>query len=56
MVRSAKKTAVATISEKLGTTKKIKICDLESINYLITELPPGNAVLSSYKGAQLTKL
>jgi DeoR/GlpR family transcriptional regulator of sugar metabolism len=56
MIRSAKKTAVATIAEKLGTTKKIKICDLESINYLITELPPGNAALSPYKGAQLTRL
>ena len=56
MIRSAKKTAVVTIAEKLGTTKKIKICDLDCIHYLITELPPGSAALSSYKGAQLSKL
>jgi hypothetical protein len=36
--------------------KKIKICDLDSISYLITELSPGNAALSAYKGRQLNKL
>lgn len=56
MIRSAKKTAVVTIAEKLGTTKNIKICDLDYIHYLVTELPPGNAALSSYKGAHLSKL
>jgi DeoR/GlpR family transcriptional regulator of sugar metabolism len=56
MIRSAKNTAVVTIAEKLGTTKKIKICDLDFIHYLITELPPGNSALSSYKGEQLRRL
>jgi DeoR/GlpR family transcriptional regulator of sugar metabolism len=56
MLRSAKKTAVVSISEKLNTVQKIKICDFGIINYLITELPPGNAALSSYKGSQLVKL
>jgi DeoR/GlpR family transcriptional regulator of sugar metabolism len=56
MIRSAKNTAVVTIAEKLGTTKKIKICDLNFIHYLITELPPGNSTLSSYKGEQLRRL
>jgi DeoR/GlpR family transcriptional regulator of sugar metabolism len=56
MIRSAKSTAVVTIAEKLGTTKKIKICDLEFIQYLITELSPANPALSAYKGRQLNKL
>jgi DeoR/GlpR family transcriptional regulator of sugar metabolism len=56
MIRSAKKTAVVTIAEKLDTRKKIKICDLDFIHYLITELPPRDPALSAYKGKQLTRL
>jgi len=56
MIRSAKKTAVVSIAEKLSTVKKIRICDLEFIHYLITELPPGSSSLSAYKGKSLTKL
>ncbi len=56
MMRSAKKTAVVTIAEKLNTVKKIKISDLDSIHYLITELPPGSSSLSAYKGGQLVKM
>ncbi|HWK07448.1 MAG TPA: DeoR/GlpR family DNA-binding transcription regulator [Puia sp.] len=56
MLRSAKKTAVVSIAEKLSTVQKIKICEFGFINYLITELPPGNARLSPYKSSQLVKL
>lgn len=49
MIRSAKHTAVVTIAEKLNTVKKIKICGLDFIDYLITELPPGSSSLSKYK-------
>jgi DeoR/GlpR family transcriptional regulator of sugar metabolism len=56
MIRSAKRTAVVTIAEKLNTVKKIKICDLDSIHYLITELPPGSPSLSAYKGRQLVRM
>lgn len=56
MIRSAKKTAVVTIAEKLDTRKKIKICDLDFIHYLITELPPRDHTLSAYKGKQLIRL
>jgi DeoR/GlpR family transcriptional regulator of sugar metabolism len=50
-LRTAKKTAVVTIAEKLNTTQKIKIADLNSIDYIITELPAESPVLSSYRGA-----
>jgi DeoR/GlpR family transcriptional regulator of sugar metabolism len=52
IMRSAKKTAVVTIAEKLNTTQKIRIADLNSIDYIITELPPDNPVLSSYQGTE----
>jgi DeoR/GlpR family transcriptional regulator of sugar metabolism len=51
MLRTAKKTAVVTIAEKLDTTQKIRIADLNSIDYIITELPAENPVLSTYRGA-----
>jgi DeoR/GlpR family transcriptional regulator of sugar metabolism len=51
ILRSAKKAAVVTIAEKLNTTQKIKIADLNLIDYIITELPAESPVLSSYRGA-----
>ena len=51
ILRTAKKTAVVTIAEKLNTTQKIRIADLNSIDYIITELPAESPVLSSYRGA-----
>ena len=56
MIRSAKNTAVVTIAEKLDTTKKIKICDLDFINYLITELSPQNPALSAYKSRHMKRV
>jgi DeoR/GlpR family transcriptional regulator of sugar metabolism len=50
ILRTAKKAAVVTIAEKLNTTQKIKIADLNSIDYIITELPAESPVLSSYRG------
>jgi len=50
ILRSAKKAAVVTIAEKLNTTQKIKITDLNSIDFIITELSPESPVLSSYRG------
>jgi len=50
ILRTAKKAAVVTIAEKLNTTQKIKIADLNSIDYIITELSPESPVLSSYRG------
>ncbi|WP_020531205.1 DeoR/GlpR family DNA-binding transcription regulator [Flexithrix dorotheae] len=40
MVKSAEKTAVLCITEKLESTQKMKVCRLEEIDYLITEKEP----------------
>jgi DeoR/GlpR family transcriptional regulator of sugar metabolism len=50
MMRSAKKVAVVSIAEKFNTVQKIKISDINAIDYIITELPPDSPVLSSYSG------
>lgn len=49
MIESAEKLAVLTISEKLNTVFKMKLCSPSKIDFLVTELDPGNKKLSSYK-------
>ncbi|HEY8968541.1 MAG TPA: DeoR/GlpR family DNA-binding transcription regulator [Puia sp.] len=56
MIRSSDKIAVATISEKLSTVKKMKICDFTSIDYLVTELKPGSPTLSGWRSKRLSRL
>jgi len=50
MIRAAKKTAIVTIAEKFDSVQKIKISDINTIDYIITELPPDSSVLSAYSG------
>jgi DeoR/GlpR family transcriptional regulator of sugar metabolism len=49
LIRCAKKVAVLSISEKLNTSQRIKICDFNQVNYLITELSPENVTLAAYR-------
>lgn len=53
LIRSAKKVAVLTISEKLNTIQTIKICDVDKIDYLITELNPESDFLAPYRSTNL---
>ncbi|WP_299703236.1 DeoR/GlpR family DNA-binding transcription regulator [uncultured Pontibacter sp.] len=48
MIRSAKKTAIMSIAEKLGSDQNMKVCDLNSIHYLITDLKPEDTSLREY--------
>ncbi|WP_232793781.1 DeoR/GlpR family DNA-binding transcription regulator [Siphonobacter sp. SORGH_AS_0500] len=56
MMKSADQVAILTISEKLGTSHRMKLCDLGSIQTLITELEPQDASLQMYAKAGLTLL
>jgi DeoR/GlpR family transcriptional regulator of sugar metabolism len=49
LIRCSKKVAVLSISEKLNTSQRIKICDASQVHYLITELSPENPSLAAYK-------
>lgn len=53
MIRSAKKLAVLSIAEKLNSVQGMKVCDLNVINYLVTELPPDHHFLSAYRQLDL---
>lgn len=48
MIRSTQKLAILSIAEKLNSVQRMKVCDLNLIHYLITELPPENHFLSGY--------
>ncbi len=54
LIRSARKVAVLTISEKLNTIQTVKICDVKQINYLITELAPDSPLLDKYQDSNLS--
>lgn len=53
LIRSAKKTVVISISEKLNTVKWLNICPANQVDYLITELDPTDQLLSSFTQKQI---
>jgi DeoR/GlpR family transcriptional regulator of sugar metabolism len=51
MINCAEKTAVMSIAEKINSIHKMKVCNLNAINYLITDLEPKHPHLSQYAKA-----
>ncbi len=49
MIKSSKKVVALSISEKLNTFEQLKICDIDEIDMLITELDPQSEKLQPYK-------
>lgn len=56
MLACAKKTGVLCISEKLDIALRLRVCPIESISYLITELDLDHESLSRYKEKELNIL
>lgn len=56
IVRSARKTAVLCISEKLNSSRRLKICDVNQVDYLVTELAASHPMMDVYNKAGLTVL
>ncbi|WP_214226119.1 DeoR/GlpR family DNA-binding transcription regulator [Pedobacter sp. B4-66] len=56
IVNASRKVAVLAIAEKLNTSQRIRICPLNRINYLITELPPESPFLSNFRNDDLKLL
>src|SRR5690606_27235894 len=48
MVRSSESSAVLTISEKLGTARRMQVCRLDAVSHLVTELHPEDDRLKEY--------
>lgn len=48
MIKASKKVVVPTISEKIHSVQRYKICDVDTVDLLITELDNHNPILKSY--------
>jgi DeoR/GlpR family transcriptional regulator of sugar metabolism len=48
MIESTRKLVCLTIAEKINSVQPIKVCDINDIDILITELPPSDPVLQPY--------
>lgn len=51
MINSAQKTVVMSIAEKIGSIHKMKVCNLNVIHYVITDLDPVDPLVSTYSQA-----
>lgn len=49
MIDAANKVVSLSISEKINTTQRIKVCDAKDIDILVTELDPCDPMLEPYK-------
>ncbi|MDX1363519.1 DeoR/GlpR family DNA-binding transcription regulator [Arenibacter latericius] len=56
MIKASRKIVAPVISEKLNTIQRYKICDIEEIDTLITELDPENTLLDMYRNKRFNIL
>lgn len=49
MIQASSKVVLCAISEKLNSVQKIKVCDMNQIDFLITELDPQSEILTPYR-------
>lgn len=56
MIRASKKTVSLAISKKLNTSNRYKICDITSIDTLVTELDPLSEALEAYRNSGIEVL
>jgi DeoR/GlpR family transcriptional regulator of sugar metabolism len=54
MIESSQKTICLSISEKINSFQPIRICGINEIDTLITELPPESELLRTYREAGIT--
>lgn len=56
MIDSSKKVVCLSIAEKINTVQPIRVCGIDDIDVLITELSPGNPVLKPFVDAGIKVL
>lgn len=54
MIESSKKVVCLAIAEKINTSQPIRVCGIEDIDILVTELSPDNEIFKPYKKAGVT--
>lgn len=56
MMQVSSKVVVSAIAEKLNSVQKLKVCDVNQADLLITELPPDDGILLPYRNAGVNLL
>ena len=56
LIKSSKKLVVMCISEKLDSAQRMRVCELQEIDVLITEIDPDTATLAGYRKENITVL
>ncbi len=56
MIEASSRTVVMSISEKLNSHQRIRVCGIEEIDILITELDPADKILDPFRFTGLTIL
>jgi DeoR family fructose operon transcriptional repressor len=56
MLKASDKVAILAISEKMNTVMKMKIADIQDVDYLITELSPDSPELLAYENIKIEVL
>lgn len=51
MIETSKLVVCLTIAEKINTSQPLKVCDLDKVDLLVTELPPDDPLLLPYAKA-----
>lgn len=49
MIRSSRRLAIMSLGEKLGSVQKMKVCDLSTLEYLITDREENDPSVEAYK-------
>lgn len=56
MIRASKKIVAPVISEKINSVQRYKICNIEQVDIMITELDPADMALQKFKDKNITVL
>jgi DeoR/GlpR family transcriptional regulator of sugar metabolism len=56
MIESSQKVVCLSIAEKMNTFQPIQICEVNKIDFLITELPADDPILKPYADAGIKVL
>ena len=56
MIRASKKLVSLTISKKLNTSNRYKICEINALDFLVTELDPTDTALDQYHKMNISVL
>jgi DeoR/GlpR family transcriptional regulator of sugar metabolism len=53
MIKASKRLVIMCIAEKLNSVQRMRVCSLQQINSLITDLEPADEILTAYRNQNL---